>query len=128
MILLDTCTLLWLVGSQKHLSPTAKQKLHEHAGHLFLSAISAFEIGVKWTKGLLSLPSKPGVWLDKALKHHGIVEIKIDRAICLTATSLPAIHQDPFDRLIIATAMQNQMLILTPDVTIARYPNVQVIW
>lgn len=103
MILLDTCALLWLVKGSELLSLLARQQI-EQAPVVYLSAISGFEIGIKFRKGKLKLPLKPEEWCQLAVRHHDLSVLPLDMDICLASTALPAIHQDPCDRFIIATA------------------------
>jgi PIN domain nuclease of toxin-antitoxin system len=128
MFLLDTCTLLWLASDQSQLSGPAKEAIAGGAGKLFVSAISAFEIGVKHNKGKLVLPSPPAVWFPQALRLHGIRRVAITPRIALRATALPPLHNDPMDRLIIATAQVRRLVLLTPDQHIAKYPNLACLW
>ncbi len=128
MILLDTCTLLWLVTQQDSLSKNALQEINENSNALFTSAISAFEIGVKVNKKLLELPLPPQEWFSKVLYLHGLIELPIDSEIALFAAQLPPIHKDPADRLIIATAHKHHLTILTPDQHISTYPQAKTTW
>lgn len=128
MFLLDTCTLLWLVAEQKELSETARSAIERYSGSIFVSAISGFEIGVKARRGDLRLPMSVRRWFAEALEYHGLLEQPINSNIAVCATELPLIHKDPFDRLIIATAVEEKMRILTPDPKIAAYPGVETIW
>jgi len=128
MLLLDTCTLLWLAGDQSRLSAKAKELIGQHADSLFLSAISAFEIALKHRRGGLRLPIEPQAWTALALQHHGITEVPTTCRIAVQATELAALHNDPCDRMIIATAKIEGLQILTPDPLIRAYPDVQVQW
>ena len=91
MILLDTCTLLWLAADQDRLSSRAIEAIAASTGGLFVSSIAAFEIAVKTKKGKLELPLQASEWHERVLKHHGIKEIPIGGAIaargCLTPTA-----------------------------------------
>lgn len=128
MILLDTCSLLWLVAEQKQLSPFARDTISRHAGRLFVSAISAFEIGLKHAKGRLSLPVAAEEWFTQALDFHGLREIPVSGRIAARSTSLPPLHADPCDRLIVATAQIHSLAILTPDPLIRNYPSTLTNW
>ncbi|MFT3742108.1 MAG: type II toxin-antitoxin system VapC family toxin [Gammaproteobacteria bacterium] len=128
MILLDTCAILWLASAQENLSEQAKQVIHNNANALFVSAISAFEIGAKVNRGLIKLPLKIHDWFNQALLLHGLVEIPVDSTIAIQSTQLPLIHKDPADRLIIATALLNHFTILTPDQHIKNYPQIKTLW
>ena len=125
MLLLDTCTLLWLVIQQDSLSEKARQEIRKAADSLFISAISAFEIGVKVNKKSLAFPMPAQEWFNHACHLHGLIELSIDSEIALYATQLPPIHKDPCDRLIIATAHKHHLTILTPDAHISAYSQVK---
>ena len=128
MILLDTCTLLWLVDGQQNLSEPAKKTLLKNKETPSVSAISAFEIGIKHRKGLLKLPLPPSDWFFEALRLHGLTELPISAQIAILTTQLPLIHNDPADRMLIATAMNQTLTILTPDKHIQAYPDVKTSW
>lgn len=128
MILLDTCALLWLAADQERLSPRAREAIREHAGELFVSSISAFEIAIKARRGKIEFPMEPGVWFKEVLDHHGLLEISVDGEIAARAVALPPLHNDPCDRFIIATALQHRMAVVTGDPFFAQYEGVRVIW
>lgn len=127
MILLDTCVLLWLAAEPSALSPAAVRLL-QGGGECFVSAISAFEAGQKASAGKLLLPKPVDEWFEAMLRRHQLRELPVTGRIAARATQLPAIHRDPFDRLLIATAQQHRLTLLTPDASIAQYPNLQVAW
>lgn len=128
MLLLDTCALLWLAADQQHLSAVARRAIAQHAGKLFVSAISAFEIGVKHQKGRLELPLKPEEWFTRALELHGLRELPITGQIAARSTALPPLHADPCDRIIVATAEIHSLTVATLDEVIRQYPGVRVSW
>jgi PIN domain nuclease of toxin-antitoxin system len=128
MILLDTCALLWLAADLDKLSSNAKQAIRENAEMLFVSSISAFEIALKVLRGKLILPMEAGVWFEKAIQHHDIHEIAVNSSIAIHSVALPQLHNDPCDRFIIATALQNSMAVVTCDSLITQYPDVKIIW
>ncbi len=128
MILLDTCTLLWLVMDQQHLTSKARETIFKNQENLFVSAGSVFEIGIKVQKGKLSLPQKTSLWFAKSLELHGLQGMDISAEIAAFSTELPLIHLDPFDRILIATAQVHDLTILTPDTHIRQYPNVKTVW
>ena len=127
MILLDTCTLLWLASDQTRLSADAIRRFGEQAGFLFSSSISAFEIGLKQQKGRLGLPLPPEQYYLEALASHGVREIRVDGVIAVRATALPPLHADPCDRIIVATAQRHGLTLLTPDPFIRSYPSTNVV-
>ena len=128
MLLLDTCALLWLAVDQTKLTGTARQAIASHADSLFISAITAFEIAVKHRQGKLSLPLPPLQWYTEALAFHGIHELPVTGNIATMSVQLPPLHNDPCDRIIIATAETNNLSIVTGDELIAQYPQARIIW
>lgn len=128
MILLDTCVFLWLAADQAKLSANSRQSLRLNAGRLFVSSISAFEIAVKAKKGKLNLPVNPEDWFSRALRHHGIREIPVNSRIAVQSIALPPLHNDPCDRIIIATALEHTMPVVTSDRLIKQYPGITATW
>lgn len=128
MLLLDTCTLLWLAGDPSMLSEKATDLIRQHADGLFISAISAFEIAAKHRRGALRLPMEPGDWIPAALKHHGVNELPVTCRIAAASAALPSHHNDPCDRIIITTGMLENLTILSPDSLIQRYEGARIRW
>ncbi len=128
MILLDTCTLLWLTLDQTGLSERAKALLRANPGSLYVSPITAFEIGQKYARGKLELSLPPDTWFELALHLHGLKEARLDSQILLMATRLPDLHRDPFDRILMATSRILKQTLLTPDPHIRAYPEIQTEW
>jgi PIN domain nuclease of toxin-antitoxin system len=128
MLLLDTCALLWLASDQKRLSAKAAKHIEDSVGSIFVSAISAFEIAIKCRNKKLELPLPPGEWFFEVLDFHGIVEIPITADIAISSVLLPPLHNDPCDRIIIATARLNKMKIITCDPLISGYKQADVVW
>ncbi|MBN2533899.1 MAG: type II toxin-antitoxin system VapC family toxin [Spirochaetales bacterium] len=120
MILLDTCTLLWLAYKQEMLSEIALKIINDTA-LVCISAISGFEIGIKYKSRKLQLPIPPDEWLISTLNHHNIHTLALDIHIAVKATELPLIHKDPCDRFIIATAIINSIPVITKDERFAEY-------
>ncbi len=126
MILLDTCTLLWLAKGE-HLPPAVAARIGGDEA-LFVSAFSALEIGVKVAKGRLELPVPLGEWWPAVLEHFGTAEVPVDGEIAVRATALPPIHNDPADPFILASALHLRATLLTPDPAISAYPDAPVAW
>ena len=128
MYLLDTCTLIWLVSQQSSLTDKVKNVLRSNVGNLYVSAISAFEIAIKTIKGKLELPLPPDEWFREAIRLHGIGEIPISSEIASKAALLSGFHNDPADRIIIATAILENMVIITKDKNFSEYTEIKVLW
>lgn len=119
-MILDTCGLVWLAMGGGPLSPSAREAIRSAAG-VRVSAISAFEIGLKYAVGDLSLPCDPEKWYQEVLAHHSIDEVPVTGPIAIAATKLPRIHRDPCDRIVIATARLLGLSVVTADARFREY-------
>jgi PIN domain nuclease of toxin-antitoxin system len=128
MLLLDTCTILWLAAGSDKLSPKAKKSLLRNCDALFISAITGFEIARKHATGKLDLPMNPKRWYELALETYGLKEIPVTGEIAIASALLPPLHNDPCDRIIIATAKANNLKIVTCDELIAQYSQIETLW
>lgn len=128
MILLDTCALLWLNGDRTALSEAAIQAMTRYSDGLAVSPASMMEIGVKHRKGKLNLPRPLREWADAVSRRYALTLLPINQDIAVRFNELPDIHNDPFDRLIIATALNNNMRVVTADEIFGSYPGLEVIW
>jgi PIN domain nuclease of toxin-antitoxin system len=126
-LLLDSCTFLWIVADHPLLSPTARAMFRDPANETFLSVVSAWEIAVKNALGNMPLPEPPDNYVPAFRKRELIESLPLSEEMVLQVVRLPAIHRDPFDRLLICQAIAEGMAILTPDQRIRQYP-VRTIW
>lgn len=126
--LLDTCALIWLVNGDAHLSQEAIRLCADPQNQVCVSAVSAWEIALKSARGKLALPMSVQDWWGRALKRHQLEELPVTARIAIAAAALEAVHNDPFYRVLIATASEHGLSILTPDCAISRYRNVAVVW
>ena len=121
-LLLDTCTFLWVVGDPPQLSRRARALFQSPEHEVFLSAASAWEIAIKHALGRLPLPDAPERFLPEMREAHGIAALAIDEESALHISRLPALHRDPFDRLLVGQAIVHGLTILTPDPLVTQYP------
>ena len=126
-VLIDTHTFLWMITADKRLSPKARKVLTTGSNELLLSTASAWEIMLKWGAGKLKLTGGPTVFLREQLAQNGIRILPVELAHVLRVEELLPIHRDPFDRLLVAQAIEEDVPILTADETIQRYP-AKTIW
>jgi PIN domain nuclease of toxin-antitoxin system len=119
-VILDTCAVLWLAAGDKKLSRAALKEINE-APAVYVSAISGFEIGLKAAKGKLELPCPVKDWFERVAEHHGLTILPLGLDVCIAAAKLPPIHDDPFDRFIIATAKLNSLAVVTTDERFKEY-------
>lgn len=128
MLLLDTHTFIWLSSMPEQLPDRVLKMIEKDLEGLFISSITALEIGLLSNAGKINTYGSSEKFISKNLKRFGIHEIPVDVEIGLASTKLPDIHRDPFDRILIATAQKHKMTILTKDQTIPTYPKVKVVW
>ena len=120
--LLDTCTFIWLGTEPDKLSEKVARTIDDPESTLILSDGSAMEITLKWQAGKLVLPDPPGYWIESQIAAWKLDCRPINRADIYRAGELPDHHRDPFDRLLIAVALNHKATILTPDKAIHQYP------
>lgn len=128
MILLDTCTLLWLAIRPKELSAPAREAIAGSGEFAHVSAISAWEIAWKHRNRRLELALAPEAWFPLALEQHRLREVPLTAAICLRMAALPELHRDPADRFLVATAQEHDLTLITPDPLIRQYPQLKSLW
>jgi PIN domain nuclease of toxin-antitoxin system len=121
-LLLDTCTFLWLITDAPDLSATVRARFTDPANEIFLSAASAWEIGIKWKRGRLPLAQPPTSFVPDQREAHGITPLAIDEESALHVTRLPDLHRDPFDRMLVSQAIVHGLVLLTPDPLVTQYP------
>lgn len=120
-LLLDTHLLLWAAGVPGRLSEAARSLIEDPEHELCFSAASLWEITIKQGLGRSDFQVQPRV-LRRGLLDHGYLEVPITSAHAVAIDSLPPIHRDPFDRILIAQSMVEGLLLLTVDESVARYP------
>lgn len=125
--LLDTMVWLWSVGSSKTIGTEGLEILARAEKEVYLSAASSWEIAIKTRLGKFQLPEPPGRYVRKRLAEQGIRSLPINQDHSLRVYDLPLYHSDPFDRIIIAQAMIEQMTVLTSDRAFEKY-SIDVIW
>lgn len=125
--LLDTHAFLWWNLDDPHLSETAREFISDGRNEIFLSAACAWEIAIKAAKGRLIIPESPDQYVANRMRHHRFKALPIEISHALHVFSLPQIHADPFDRLLISQSQMEDMPILTADSEINNY-QVAVIW
>ena len=126
-ILVDTHAALWLFNDYEYLSQTASDCLRDENNELFISIASAWEVAIKYSLG--KLPGFAGGVRRflHAINDNPIQLTDIYSEYVEKVEELPCIHRDPFDRIIIATALCEKMVILTADENIQKY-SVSWIW
>ena len=120
--LLDTCTFIWLCSEPARLSAPVVSILRSADASPVLSDITILEISLKWSAGKITLPGPPRHWIETQATAWSLPFRPIGREDIYRATELPDHHRDPFDRLLVAAAINANATILTPDEAVQRYP------
>ena len=124
--LLDTHTAIWYFTGDEQLSDIAKQIIINASNPIYLSMTSIWELAIKIGLGKMQFTDKTAGFVRSAEKDNfTILPIKTSHVFALE--TLPMIHRDPFDRLLIATALAEQMTLITIDENIQKY-DVSQIW
>jgi len=126
-LLLDTHVFLWWVADDRRLSPRAARAIAGPRNDVHVSAASVWEIVLKAATGALRLDGRPALLIPEQIEVNAFVPLAVTVAHALAASSLPEIHRDPFDRVLIAQAVTEGLRLVTGDQTIRSYP-VESLW
>jgi PIN domain nuclease of toxin-antitoxin system len=119
--LLDTSVFLWVLTGEDKLNPRAQEILTSSSSELHFSAVGTWEIAIKYALGTLRLPKAPWELVPQALHSWPIQALNITHEHALRVGALPMHHRDPFDRMLIAQALIEEMTLLTADRAFQRY-------
>jgi len=120
-LLLDTHLLLWVAGQPERLSEAARLLIEDMENELIFSTASLWEVMIKRGLGRDDFKADPRL-LRRGLLDNGYSELPISSAHVVAIDTLPAIHKDPFDRMLVAQALVEGGTLLTTDATVAGYP------
>ena len=120
-LLLDTHIILWAAAEPEQLSSQAKSLIEDPQNQLYFSAASLWEISIKNKLGRADFKVDLAV-LRRNLLDNGFVEIAINSAHTIGVDTLPNIHKDPFDRILIAQTAVEGVTLMTADSVVAEYP------
>jgi PIN domain nuclease of toxin-antitoxin system len=120
-LLLDTCVLIWYFDGSGAISAAMRDELTDPAHELFMSDVSALELVIKCSLGKLKLPAAPSRLLPALARKHLISPLPLTREAIFGLESLPWLHRDPFDRLLVAQALAHHLTLVTPDQQVRQY-------
>ncbi|MBZ0087671.1 MAG: type II toxin-antitoxin system VapC family toxin [Thermomonas sp.] len=120
-LLLDTHVLLWAAGAPERLPAAACALLEAPENTLFFSVASLWEVAIKSTLGRPDFHVDVGV-LRRGLVENGYQELAVAGEHAVAVATLPPLHKDPFDRLLVAQAQVEGIMLLTCDPLVAAYP------
>jgi PIN domain nuclease of toxin-antitoxin system len=119
--LVDTSVLIHSLISNPNLNHRALELLADNSSELYLSAVSSWEITIKVRAGRLVLPERPAEFVTRAMQIMSLRALDITHLHALAVDALPNYHGDPFDRMLIAQAVSEQMTLLSTDRTLQKY-------
>jgi PIN domain nuclease of toxin-antitoxin system len=120
-LLLDTHLLLWVAGQPDRLSQAARQFIEDKENELIFSTASLWEVVIKRGLARDDFKVDPRL-LRRGLLDNGYSELPIGSEHVVAIDTLPPIHKDPFDRVLVAQALVEGITLLTTDAVVARYP------
>ena len=125
-LLLDTHAFLWFVAGDERLSRKARRAMENDEAELHLSSASVWEIAIKSSLGRLTLPTPLRVYVaEKVASGFHMLPVEWEHAAAVE--TLPLHHRDPFDRLLVAQAMAENLTVVTGDALFRSY-GVKVLW
>ncbi|MEM7253429.1 MAG: type II toxin-antitoxin system VapC family toxin [Pseudomonadota bacterium] len=117
-ILLDTHMLLWWLTDDSRLSKTARSLVADPANMFTVSTATAWEIAIKQALGKITIDGS----LEQAVREQGFTMLPVTFPHAAETLTLPSIHRDPFDRMLVAQARVESLRLLTVDSHILQYP------
>jgi len=119
-LLLDTHVLLWALSAPEHLGKKAQLAIEDASNDVMFSAASIWEIAIKWALKRIDFTITPDEILAAAIES-GFDELPVRSAVAAHVAVLPAHHRDPFDRLLVAQAIMEPIILYTTDPQLAVY-------
>ncbi len=116
-LLLDSHALLWALHAPEKMAPQSVEAIRDRRRPVYFSAVSVWELELKANSGKIELPED---WVSAAM-DAGFLELPVKSAEARASVRLPWHHRDPFDRLLVAQAMEHGLRIATRDALIAQY-------
>lgn len=119
--LFDSNVFLWSVSEPSKLNKAALALLRSKRSDVYLSSVTSWEVAIKYSIGRLRLPSPPRKFITQVLAEFGYASLEVQHIHAASVAELPHHHKDPFDRLLVAQARVEGMVLLTADQSLERY-------
>lgn len=120
-LLLDTHIFLWYITGDERLPEKLQKEIRLEENEVYLSVISLWEVIVKYQLGKLHLPTPPETYIPEQRDKHFIKSMELTEEDISKLSTLPLIHRDPFDRMLICQALSRSLAIVTVDEHIRQY-------
>ena len=119
--LLDSCTWIFLLTGDTRLKKNQKKVILDTQNTIYISVVSVWEMSIKVDKGKLKLPKPLQALIFEACIKDNFKIINLDVFSVLNVKNLPEYHKDPFDRILISQAIDNDLTIITSDAKFSNY-------
>jgi|SRR5687768_14466809 PIN domain nuclease of toxin-antitoxin system len=120
-LLLDSQVWFWTASAPEKVGSAALMRITEPTNQVFLSVASVWELAIMYEQGRLLLPEPVRPYVEERLACEPVTLLTVDLEHALVAASLPRIHRDPFDRLLVAQAMTEGMTLVSADRLLSDY-------
>ncbi|MCX6367597.1 MAG: type II toxin-antitoxin system VapC family toxin [Armatimonadetes bacterium] len=121
-LLLDTHIFLWFINGDSRLPAATLAAIRDPGNQIYLSAVSFWEVAVKYQLGKLPLPDSPEIFLPAYCSLHRIQLLALEPGCITELLTLPSIHRDPFDRMLISQALHHSLTLVSEDALVRSYP------
>ena len=121
-LLRDTHSFLWFISADAPLSAAWRDRMRDPRNDVFLSVVSIWEAMVKYALGKLPLPHPPEEYLPPQRVQHQMTSLPLDEARVRRLATVPSVHRDPFDRMLVCQALAHGLTVVTVDPVFRVYP------
>ena len=126
--LLDTHTLIWWATEPYRIPERTTAILRDPQNELYFSAASSWEVQIKIGIGKISFSQPWEIIVERETEKNSLIILPVTLEHTFILAKLPSLHKDPFDRMLIAQALTNNLTIVTNDRFIRSYPDVETVW
>lgn len=127
-LLLDTCAFIWTVTEPEKLTQVVWNTMVEPENEIYVSSLALWETIHLYKKGRIDISKMKSGYLEKVCRQQEVRVLTFNHKDADLLLTLPDIHKDPFDRMLICQAMNNKLTLVTPDKKIHQYKDVSVMW
>jgi PIN domain nuclease of toxin-antitoxin system len=121
-LLLDEHVFLWYISGDPKPPASVRDGIRDLGNEAYLSVVSVWEAVIKYRLGKLPLPEPAEIYLPKQRERHMIPSLPLDEQSVAQLGSLPPLHRDPFDRMLVCQALRHGLVIATVDEAVRQYP------
>jgi len=126
-LLLDTCVAIWMFEGSHSIPPDVRREMTDPENEVFFSDVSLLEIEIKYAIGKFPLDKPPSRSVLPLVHEHSLDVLPLTTRDIVRLETLPLLHRDPFDRLLIAQALTSRLSLVSPDPLLSKY-EVSIVW